>query len=640
MIMSKGQRRWRFVLANLGLVALLAIGTIIGAGCGPKAPPPPTSEPYATLPLAPVPGWMHGTVFEQVVVGNAVNKRISGYSLVVNLDGTGDGTAPTFVRNYISKRIQLHGLGSDNLEQYRTMKPDEILNDKRVAVVMVEGELPPGAREGQAFDLTVRAMPRSRTTSLAGGRLYDTELSERGAEDPQAVGANVLAYAHAGEVFVNPAYAFNGASRSDVAAAASLKTGTVIDGGRAKFNRPIYLQLRAPQGSTARLIEALVRRRFPYLSKDVPWEVARSVAAKDEGVIELYVPDEFRGDWRHYVGVVTHIFLNDNPAFVVAKAQELVRIAHQPDAPLQDISYCWEAMGEEGMTIFGPLISDPDPAIAYAAARAAAFTHDGTARKALLAMASDPSNPFQLNAVQTLGSLDVTLEIRHMLRTLLDSDHASVRLEAYRILTRDSEAIFSKKVKNGFFVDVIDDKGPPLVYASRTGVPRVAVFGRHIVLQSPLLFMGMNQRLTITSTADSDLLTMFYRDPTRVESRTVQTNNDLAEIISRMGGEGPDQASTFDFSYGDVVAILQKLSDDHLLVGDTRSGGHVQTAFLLERPTMSSDTLTSVGEDTTLGAGRPQGQHPPDDANAPQTRPGVEPGTRAEGEGNTPRPGT
>ena len=64
------------------------------------------------------------------------------------------------------------------------------------------------------------------------------------------------------------------------------------------------------------------------------------------------------------------------------KSRELVEMAQKPDAPLADISLCWEAMGDPGLPMFEHLISDPNPDVAFAAARAAAFLGDEAARRA------------------------------------------------------------------------------------------------------------------------------------------------------------------------------------------------------------------------------------------------------------------
>ena len=129
---------------------------------------------------------MHGTIWEKVDVGNTDAFQVSGYGLVVNLDNTGDTTAPVAVKEYIVKQMLKHGYGSKLRPGWENQPPERVLRDKRVAIVQVVGVLPPGVRKGQTFDVIVQALPNNSTSSLAGGELYLTDLKIDGAnpQDP------------------------------------------------------------------------------------------------------------------------------------------------------------------------------------------------------------------------------------------------------------------------------------------------------------------------------------------------------------------------------------------------------------------------------------------------------------------------
>ena len=71
---------------------------------------------------------------------------VYGYSLVVNLNNTGDSRAPAFVRDYLVKQMLLRGFDSFIEGKYQNVKPDQMLRDKRVAIVQVEGQYSGGAR--------------------------------------------------------------------------------------------------------------------------------------------------------------------------------------------------------------------------------------------------------------------------------------------------------------------------------------------------------------------------------------------------------------------------------------------------------------------------------------------------------------
>jgi hypothetical protein len=583
-------------LASLALMA-------ITAGCEDATPPPVPVQPYVDQGYKPnLSAFMHGTVFERTDAGNTETYPVSGYSLVVNLQDTGDNSGvSTAVRAELIKKMALSGFGQHSDPRFTNLQPEQVLADKRVAVVQVIGLLPVGARRGQQFDIVVRAMPRSRTTSLAHGHLYNTELRNRGLDQPSS-GGTILAYADAGDVFVNPVYALNTPSADSTGNSAqmiaSLRGGTVLNAGRVTEDRPIFLQMRVPQASISRAIERRVNNRYPSGELDRP-----AAAAQDEGLINLYVPYSFNGDWQHYLEVVNHLYINDSPDFAAQRTRLLVKEAHRPRAALSEISYCLEGLGPTAVPIYHGLIFDLDPAIAYAAARAAVFNGDADALQALITMANENEHPFQLAAVRALGELPKSPMVDRSLEPLLGSDQALVRIEAYKILSAHADRrIITSDLPNGYKLDIVDCAGPPLVYAARTGTPRLAVFGPTVSLSPPVVFAAMDDRLTISSDDLGEYVTLFYRDPRRLDPVHMRSGLSMAELISRLGGVGPVDQDHVQMSYAEVVAILQGLSGSHVVKGSNAGGALAAAPFVLDQPQELTDAMVT----SALNA-RPQG---------------------------------
>ncbi|MGD0464789.1 MAG: flagellar basal body P-ring protein FlgI [Tepidisphaeraceae bacterium] len=611
-------------------IACAALGAVLLglASCASKSAPPPPKEPlWPTLPLQQVPDFMQGTLFERVRFSALEEMPVYGYSLAVNLHDTGDSNAPSAVRDYIIKQMLLRGFDSYVMGTYQNVSPEQMLRDKRVAIVEVEGRLPVGARAGQSFDVIVRALPRNSTKSLAHGDLYQCDLSDIGRMEPQGIESRLQAYVPGGPIFVNPAYALSEGATTQPGTPAALRVGTVLNGGVVRFDRPINLQIRRPQVSTARLIEQVISQRWqaPTQLGMVHGDKSDLVAkAENEGLVLVFVPPQYKGDWKHFLGVVSHLYLNQSPEFLAARLRQLVQKAQEPGAPLADISLCWEAMGPEALPSFEPLISDPNPDVAFAAARAAAFLGDAPARRALTQMALDPAQHNQLQAVRVLGELPDSPEIDHMIAQLLDSDRADVRVEAYRLLVgspdmqaegRDENAdgemrhhygIVTYNIAHRFLLDIVPSEGPPMVYATSTGVPRIAIIGHQLGLRTPLTFTAMDMRLSISSSDGTRLLTMFYRDPLSPDPVKVDTHNDLPEILARLGGEGPSDDQRFNLSFADVVAVAQQLVASHEVYGvNLADNSRVEGIFQLERPTLEADDWTSIPKENTEG--RPQG---------------------------------
>lgn len=92
--------------------------------------------------------------------------QLSGYGLVVGLDGTGDQTTQTpFTVQSILSMLQQKGI---------TVPAGSQLQLKNVAAVMVTASLPAFAQPGQTIDVTVSSMGNAK--SLRGGTLLMTPL--------------------------------------------------------------------------------------------------------------------------------------------------------------------------------------------------------------------------------------------------------------------------------------------------------------------------------------------------------------------------------------------------------------------------------------------------------------------------------
>ena len=572
------------------LSAALLASFLVSVGCSTRKKAPAPVTRYQALPPKEVPAFLRGTIFERSDLVDLDPLVISGFGLVVNLEGTGDNTqVPTPVRTYMVREMVKRGFGSKLLPGFERTSPEDVLRDPRTAIVRADAIIPPGARRGEFIDVRVTTLPGSNTSSLSHGILYRTELKIGGA-NPMAPGEtiNVIALAQ-GPVLVNPAYALS-TRHEDPAARRSLRTGWVLDGGQLQEPRPLTLRLRQPDRRIARLTEGRIDNRFSIYKDDLR---DRTAAAQDEAIVRVSIPPRFRGDWNHFSGLMLHLYYDSSPQFVAQKAQELAQEAVLPNAPLLNISYCWEGLGAKALPFITPLMTHEKPEVAFAAARAAAFLGDASAPLALAAMARSDQHPFQLNAVQALGALDPSPAISGMLRQLLESNQNTVRIEAYRVLAaqRDS-AVISQVVDERFVLDIVPSGGEPLVYATRSGIPRIALIGPRPTLAQPFVYTTMDDRLTLTSNRDGQAITLFFRPgrgetPARVLSRA-----DLAEVIARLGGDQRAGSAALKFTYGDIVAILQELCDQKHVVASTASRSQSTPArFVLQQPPAVAEAI-------------------------------------------------
>jgi len=173
--------------------------------------------------------------------------------------------------------------------------------------------------------------------------------------------------------------------------------------------------------------------------------------------------------------------------------------------------------------------------------------------------------------VKVLGALPGSPRVDRMLTDLLTTKNALVRIEAYRVLAEhEAGPVISRAIDGQFAIDQVATDGPPLVYASRSGIPRIAVFGKNVSLNQPIMYTAMDDRLTISTAPDGKSVTVFDRtskiNPSGIQA---QFRPDLFEVLLRLAGSSEEG---FRFGYSDLVGILQGLSN----------GKHIPAAFVLQ----------------------------------------------------------
>ena len=175
---------------NIYNILIVAILMLFLAGCGEQ----PKSKKKKIEPAQPI--QLDSTISDlaEVVAFNPI--PVKGIGLVVGLSNTGSAECPPAIRDYLRQYI-LAQVGHG-----KTVNPDMMINSMDTAVVLVEGFIPAGAVKQKAFDVSVKALPNTQTTSLAGGRLYTTELKLVGRVEEVITASKTLALA-AGAVYID-----------------------------------------------------------------------------------------------------------------------------------------------------------------------------------------------------------------------------------------------------------------------------------------------------------------------------------------------------------------------------------------------------------------------------------------------------
>jgi flagellar P-ring protein FlgI len=200
--------------------------------------------------LAPLPNAWANRIKEVAAIQGVRSNQLSGFGLVVGLDGTGDQTTQMpYTSQGLNNYLQQLGISLSATNA-------GALQLKNVAAVLVTAQLPAFARPGQTVDVNVSSLGNAK--SLRGGTLVTTPLK----------GADGEIYALAqGSLIVGGAGAAAGGSKVQIN---HLSVGRVPGGAQIERAVPTTLQegdsislgLEASDFQTARQVAQVINRRF------------------------------------------------------------------------------------------------------------------------------------------------------------------------------------------------------------------------------------------------------------------------------------------------------------------------------------------------------------------------------------------
>lgn len=583
--------RWVTVLM---LVCLLAIVP----GCNRnkrKTPPRPRQADTKPLVIRDIPAPLRGTVGAEATIRGVQPTLVSGIGFVVGLNGTGGLTLPEQYAAHIEREMGLNGISASNRDMGRFLSgrsPRELLRDPNTAAVIIQAAMPPGANEGDSFDIYVRAI---NATSLEGGILWTTDLRigpPSAFGDPQA---RILAKAR-GPIFLNP-FSEPGSETTGV----RKTVGRVLDGATVTFPTLIEVILDNPSHQRARQITSAINAAFPRGPGD-PEQIARG---KDESLIQVRVPQRYSDRREDFVELVKYLPIDQS--FPEAYARRFGMAMNSDPYLARELSWGLEAIGERSKPFLADLYDAPEAGPRLAALRAGARLNDPRAVKALRDIALNGEDALRTDAILLLSQIDGGPSIDDTLRSLLESPLLSVRVEAYEGLmrravesqkrrlalaqararsearitsggSRDQIEAFARSfipagtlygvsrelVEGKFFLDRVPF-GEPLIYVTQQGEPRIVVFGEDPELVTPMLVSAWSDRLMLAADNKGDPIRLYYRDDNLRRTVTMESApEDLAEFIRFLAREPTpgDPTPGLGLGYAEVVGALYALNDD------------------------------------------------------------------------------
>ncbi len=474
--------------------------------------------------------------------------RVSGYSLVWGLQGTGSAECPPDIRNVLIKHIKVLKSSDKKYlpDKYAKMSAEQLINSHDTAVVRISGTVPAGAPAETKFDVNVYIPFASQTTSLEGGTLLPTELRrvEGGIPGREVAIAG-------GPIYIDPLPLYQEGEIKK----ADKRFGTVLGGGISKYDRKIKLVLFEADSRVAQLVQKRINSRFPID------EFKKVAIAQNREYLTINIPEEYKEDYNYFIKILLNLYLNDSFTYQEQKLAELEEKAKSPDANFEEITLAWEAIGKGALPNLNKLCENLDTVEAFYAARTVLHMNDLSVIKPLSLISRNEKHPCRYKAASTLSTAVDDPMASWTLAGLLNSNDDKMRMIAYDALRKGNHInIIPIKLANNSTMDSVKSEAKNMICAWAALEPRIAVFGRSIKMEDNIFYTNEASGVVINSLENDPTLSITRQLPDSSKFVKMTCPAKVENLIAKLSGPEKDETGA-GLSFGQTIGILYEMCE-------------------------------------------------------------------------------
>jgi hypothetical protein len=553
------------------------------------------------------------TLGEKCAVGDALPMPVGGVGLVVGLEGTGGDCPP---------------------DEYRAMLEKDLLKDKvrdvkgemtspRNAMVMITGQIPPGASKDDRIDLEISLPHGSRVTSLRGGYLrkcllYNYDYAKRLRPDFNGPNGMLLGHPHV------EAQGLLLVGLGDGDESVRVKHGRIWGGGRVLAPSPFSLVMNADQ-QYARVTALLADRINQTFQAGFAGNPGTSVAAaRDKVGIMLRVPPQYRLNTPRFLRVVRLIPMTDAVDVPSTKGADhrsyRQKLADDLLDPRRTVTAALrlEALGQNSKPALKKGLESAHPLVRFCSAEALAYLGDPSCGEELAAaVAAQPAlRAFGLAAMASLDEAICHVKLRELLQGAKDDETRYGAFRALRSLNENDPLVRGELLNEAFWLHRVASAAAPLAHISTTRRAEIVLFGEVPQLKPPI--SAIAGEFVVTASADDSRCTI-SRVPLHGAPSRQQCSLELDKVLHTMADMGAD--------YPEVVTLLQQADScsaltcrvrtdalpqnvsvyDLVKLGQKKAGEELDVELIPAGQDLGlTPTLFDTGLPSNMSLGRPQ----------------------------------
>jgi flagellar basal body P-ring protein FlgI len=466
--------------------------------------------------------------------------KVHGISLATELKSTGSAPIESGQRAHLERELKLRTSGESI---------DKLMSSKDTELVIIEGMIPPGAREGDTFDLEVVTMADSTASSIENGLVLTTRMRKMAHLGNRVTKGGISATAK-GRVVVNAVFDSNYDDSADKKA--KHLHGYILGGGKATADRPLSLRIRGDKFNqkTALQIARALNTRFQRISRLGRDGVAEP---KNDRIIEIQVPRNYRNNIGRYASTINQMMFAENAKQRQQRLSDLETMISEPaNSALASLQL--EGLGKEALPTLKRALGHNDSEARFHAAEALAYMGEGDGIDELK-HAAESNSSFRWHAFAALAALEGR-ESAAALTELLGAEEPEIRYGAFRAIIQqnpEDPIVAGDWLAGGFHLHEIDTDASPLIHFSTKKRPEIVVFGKPPTINSDFLYVESG--LTIRGADDETLSLTAYSAEFEKEQRTCA--NEVVDLIRALADLG--------YGYSHQAKVLLAAEQDQML---------------------------------------------------------------------------
>ncbi|MDO5581358.1 MAG: flagellar basal body P-ring protein FlgI [Planctomycetia bacterium] len=512
-------------MKNFYYIGIFLILAAVIAGCN-KTPDDPVKKEQAKV--LENKGRLIGDLASPI---NMHFAKMEGIALIRGLNNTGANEPPSTYQQLVLKDL------NRDVEKKKTAQQE--IASMSTAIVLLEANIPPGAKKGDRLDVEVSLPKNSEATSIEGGYIETVSMHQFMAKDMIRTGDKLGSAS--GSVVLDPQLLKKGDVRA-------LKKGRIIGGAVVSKDRPVWLQLKDGEQTVgvAQRVEDVINSRFSYIKNGIKKNVAEARAPAIR--ISIIIPEEYKENVNRFMNVLCSISFFESPSDLKKRLDELkLKLLDPQTSELASLQL--EAIGpnhEAVLEILRSGMASSDSSVRFHSAISVAYMNPikdrNDAANILADLARDHAK-LRPAALAVLGTcLKTSFQADNRLREFLASEDNELRYGAFRALwTRNSRdyMIQGENMGDQFSYHALNCGGPPMVHLTHSKRPEIVLFTKDNIFMQGDFNIEAGSRITVRSDK-SEVIVKKYNtgvDDQRIVSYRL---DEVIRAIVDVGGTYPD----------------------------------------------------------------------------------------------------